>query len=104
MVILTVKDRDAILHFSDGFWKSSISGDISDSVSVLHGTSFSSFRMQDSYYYVGHLAPWALVRFWLRQFPWSIAILTFVLGLFVVPWTKGRLDRRARARLETKQT
>lgn len=103
VVTITYKNDDGAAQFASMFWKSSVSGDISESVSVLHGTSFSSYRLGDRYYHVGHLSWWAQVRYRLRQFPWLIVILTFVLGLFVVPWIKARLDRHAKARLEEEQ-
>ena len=103
VVTITYKNDDGAAQFASMFWKSSVSGDISESVSVLHGTSFSSYRLGDRYYHVGHLPWWAQVRYRLRQFPWLIVILTFVLGLFVVPWIKARLDRHAKARLEEEQ-
>lgn len=100
VVAITYKDDDGAGQFASAFWKSSTSGDISESVSVLHGSTFSSYRLGDRYYHVGHLPWWALVRYWLREFPWMIVVLTFVLGLFVVPWIKIHLDRHAQRRLE----
>jgi cellulose synthase (UDP-forming) len=79
-----------------------MSDDISKQVSVLHGTTFSSYRLQRSYYHVGHLSPLAWMRYWLRGSPWVIALFTLLLGVFIVPWTKLRLDRRARDRIEAR--
>jgi cellulose synthase (UDP-forming) len=104
VVTVTYKNDDAAAQFASAFWKSSVSGDISESVSVLHGSEFSSYRLSDIYYHVGSLPWWSRVRYWLRAFPWLIVLLTFVLGLFVVPWTKAWLDRRAKARLEAQNT
>jgi hypothetical protein len=39
----------------------------------------------------------------LREFPWLIVLLTFTLGLIVVPWTRAKLDQRQRARLASEQ-
>ena len=104
VVTITVKDNNAAAAaFIAAFLKSSASGRISDSVSVLHGSDFSSYRLGEKFYFVGHLAWWLRVRYWLSEFPWAIVLLTFVLGLFVVPWTRARLDRRARARLEARE-
>jgi cellulose synthase (UDP-forming) len=102
IVTVTLKNDDATTAFITAFLKSSESGDIGESVSVLHGNDFSSFRLGDRIYYVGNLPWWSHVRYWLREFPWLIVVLTFVLGLFVVPWTRARLDRRARERLEAR--
>ena len=103
IVTITLKNDDAASAFVSAFLVSSSSGNISESVSVLHGKDFSSYRLGDRLYYVGYLPWWSHVRYWLRAFPWMIVVLTFVLGLFVVPWTRSRLDRRARARLEARE-
>jgi cellulose synthase (UDP-forming) len=103
VVAITIKNNDAASPFATAFWESSMSGDISDSVSVLHGNDFSSYRLGDRFYHVGDLPWWSHVRYWLQAFPWLIVVLTFVLGLFVIPWTKSRLDRRAKARLEAQK-
>jgi cellulose synthase (UDP-forming) len=104
IVTITLRNEDTASAFAAAFMKSSTSGDISESVSVLHGSSFSSYRLGDKYYRVGHLPWWSQVRYWLKAFPWLIVLLTFVLGLFVVPWTRARLDHRAKARLEARET
>ena len=103
VVTVMVKNDNAVPAFVSAFLASYTSGKISESVSVLHGTEFSSYRLGSRFYYVGYLPLWSHVRYWLREFPWLIVLLTFVLGLFVVPWTRARLDRRARARLEARE-
>jgi cellulose synthase (UDP-forming) len=99
IISITLQNDDAAQVFASSFMTASASGDISQSVSVLHGRSFSSYRIGDEVYYVGQLRWWSLIRYRLRQFPWLIVVLTFVLGLFVVPWARARLDRRVQARL-----
>jgi cellulose synthase (UDP-forming) len=104
IVSVTLRNDAAAAPFVAAFTKFSTSGDISQSVSVLHGSEFTSYRLGDRYYHVGYLSWWERIRNWLRTFPWMIVVLTFVLGLFVVPWTLARLDQRAKARLEAQQT
>ena len=103
IVSVTLKSDDAAAPFIDAFMKSSTSGDISDSVSVLHGNDFTSYRLGNRFYRVGYMPLWSRVRYWLRTFPWLIVVLTFVLGLFVVPWTRAHLDQRSKARLEAQK-
>jgi cellulose synthase (UDP-forming) len=100
VVTITIKNDNAARALTNAFLKSSGSASISESVSVLQGSEFTSYRLGDSFYQVGHLPWWIRVRFWIREFPWLIVLLTFVLGLFVVPWTRARLDHRAAARLD----
>jgi cellulose synthase (UDP-forming) len=104
IVSITLKNDSVAAPFIAAFTKYSASGDISESVSVLHGSEFTSYRLGDHVYHVGYLPWWARIRYWLRAFPWMIVVLTFVLGLFVVPWTRARLDQRAKARMEAQQT
>ncbi len=104
IITIAFKDDNAANGFAGAFIKSSASGDISESVSILHGTGFSSYRLGLRFYHVGALPLWSQVRYWLKEFPWLIVVLTFLLGLFVVPWTMARLDRRARLRLEARET
>ncbi len=103
IISITFRDAEAAPEFTSAFIQASASGDMSQSVSVLHGNRFSSFRIGDAVYYVGHLQWWVLIRYRLREFPWLIVVLTFVLGLFVVPWMRARLDRRVQARLEARE-
>jgi len=104
IVSITLRNDSVAGAFIAAFTKFSTSGDISESVSVLHGTQFTSYRLGERYYHVGYLPWWSRIRYWLRAFPWMIVVLTFVLGLFVVPWTRAWLDQRSKARLEAQQT
>jgi cellulose synthase (UDP-forming) len=99
VVTITLKQSESAQPFTEAFWKVSGSSDISESVSVLHGSTFTSYRVGDRFYHVGHLPWWEHLRYWFREFPWIIVPLTFILGLFVVPWIRVRLDKRAKARL-----
>jgi cellulose synthase (UDP-forming) len=100
IVTVTIRNDGTAKTFAGAFLKSSGSASIGDSISVLRGTDFTSYRLGDNFYQVGHLPWWTQVRYRLREFPWLVVLLTFVLGLFVVPWTRARLDHRTRARLE----
>jgi cellulose synthase (UDP-forming) len=99
IVTITLKQNGSAGPFADAFWKVSGSSEISENVSVLRGSTFASYRSGDLFYHVGHLPWWEHLRYWFRLFPWSIVPLTFILGLFVVPWIRLRLDKRAKARL-----
>ncbi|HEX3940402.1 MAG TPA: UDP-forming cellulose synthase catalytic subunit [Acidobacteriaceae bacterium] len=100
VITLTLRNNEGASQFAAAFWKSSMSGDIDQSVSVLHGDTFTSYRLGDRLYHAGKLPWWSYVRYYLRVFPWLIVVLTFVLGLFIVPWVKIRLNARVRERLE----
>jgi cellulose synthase (UDP-forming) len=99
IVTLTLKNDDAARPFLNVFWKTSMSGDISQSVSVLHGDGFSSYRLGNNFYYVGHLPWWLLIRFWMRTYPGLIVIFAIVVTLLILPLLWVRLRHRVRARL-----
>jgi cellulose synthase (UDP-forming) len=99
IITITIKNDDSAKAFLDAFWKRSMSGDISQSVSVLHGNEFSSYRLGTSYYYVGHLPWWLLVRFWMRTYPGLIVAIAIAIALFILPILRLRIKSRVRHRL-----
>jgi cellulose synthase (UDP-forming) len=99
VVTITLKQSESAAPFTAALWKVSESSDISESVSVLHGSTFTSYRVGDRFYHVGSLPWWEHLRHWFVQFPWIIVPFTFILGLFIVPWIRLRLDRRTKKRL-----
>jgi cellulose synthase (UDP-forming) len=104
LVTITLKDNDSAKPFLDAFWKRSMSGDISQSVSVLHGNEFSSYRLGTSYYYVGHLPWWLLVRFWIRTYPGLIVAIAIGIALLILPILRLRLRSRVSQRLGVAKT
>jgi len=103
IITITIRNDGAAEAFSKAFIKSSESGNISESVSILSPGGFTSYRLGNTFYQVGSLPWWTKLRYRLREFPWLIVLLTFTLGVFVVPWTRAKLDHRARARLASEQ-
>ncbi len=102
VVTIALGNDESAGSFTTAFLAASTSSAVSESVSVLHGSDFSSFRMDDNFYRVGALPWYTQVRYYLLAYPWLIVVFTFVLGLFVVPWIRARLDQRTRERLGTK--
>ena len=100
LVTITLKNEDSAKPFLEAFWKHSMSSDISQSVSVLHGNEFSSYRLGTNYYYVGHLPWWLLVRFWMRTYPGLIVVFAIAIALFIFPILRLRLKSRIRQRLQ----
>ena len=100
VVGVLLRDDDAAPTLVNAFGDAARREDLTGSVSVLRNGRFASYRTEDESYNVGQLAWWDRVRYRLRQFPWLIVVLNFVLGLLLVPWMQARLDRRQRMRLE----
>ncbi len=100
IVSLVLRDGHGAPALESAFPDAAGGGGLAESVSVLRSGRFDSYSVGERTYTVGHMEWWEIVRFRLRQFPWLIVLLNFVLGLFLVPWMQARLDQRQRMRLE----
>ena len=58
VVVIALRDKDVVPNFLSVFLKTSQSSDISQSVSVLHGSRFVSYRIGNDVYRVGSLSLW----------------------------------------------
>jgi len=58
VLVMAVRDHAAIPNFLSVFLKNSQSSDIAQSVSVLHGSRFVSYRIGNDVYHVGSLSLW----------------------------------------------
>jgi cellulose synthase (UDP-forming) len=99
IVAIHFKDSTTFEPFIDTFLNVQQSGDISGSVSVLHGTQFQSFRIGSRVYFVGELSRWMQFKLWAAEYPWLIAIAVVVLAFLLAIWTRQWLRAKARARL-----
>ena len=102
VVAIAISDSEDAGSFTNAFLTASASSAIAQAVSVLHGSEFSSYRLDENFYRIGSLPWYAQVRYYLLAYPWLIVLFTFLLGLFVVPWIRARLDQRSNERLGTK--
>ena len=99
IVAIHLRDASTFEPFITTFLNVQQSSAISDSVSVLHGTEFRSFRVGSQVYFVGSL-PWITqLRLWAAEYPWLIAVIVVVLAFLLAIWTRQWLRMRARARL-----
>ncbi len=99
IVAIHLKDASAFEPFITTFLNVQQSSAISDSVSVLRGTEFQSFRVGSQVYYVGSLPWFTQLRLWAAEYPWLIAVIVLVLAFLLAIWTRQWLRTRARARL-----
>ncbi len=99
-VVMVLRDRTVIPNFLTEFLKSSTSSDISQSVSVLHGTRFSSYRIGDDAYNVGEISLYTRVVMFLQQYPALIVIVAVIFCLLMAALIRAELRRRARFRLQ----
>jgi cellulose synthase (UDP-forming) len=99
-VVIVLRDKDVIPNFLSAFLKTSQSSDISQSVSVLHGTRFSSYRVGDDVYHVGSLSRWLQLKMLFEDYPWLIVIVILGFCLLMAVILRSILRRKARTRLQ----
>ena len=99
VVVVALRDRSVIPNFLTVFLKTSQSSDISQSVSVLQGQRFTSYRIGNDVYHVGSLS--ILYRFQLlfSEFPALVVLSSFVIAFLLALLVRAILRRRARIRL-----
>jgi cellulose synthase (UDP-forming) len=100
VVVMALRDHSVVPNFLNVFLKSSQSSDISQSVSVLHGTKFSSYRIGADIYRVGYLSPWVRINMLFSEFPWIVVITSLILCVLMAALIRAILRRRARIRLQ----
>lgn len=100
VVLVALRDHAAIPEFLSVFLKTSQSSDISQSVSVLHGTRFVSYRIGTDVYRVGSLSLWIQLNMLFSQFPWLVVVSSIVVAFLMAILIRAMLRRRARARLQ----
>lgn len=100
VVVVLLRNSAAIPNFLSTFLKTSQSSDIAHSVSVLHGTQFSSYRLGNDVYRVGETSPLARMTGVLEEFPWIIAAVTVIFCFLMAALIQAMLRRHARTRLQ----
>ncbi len=100
VVVIALRDHSVVQNFLPVFLKTSQSSDISQSVSVLHGSRFVSYRIGNDVYRVGSLSTWIQLNMLFSEFPWLIVVLTLVFCFFMAALIRAMLRRHARARLQ----
>jgi cellulose synthase (UDP-forming) len=100
VVLIALRDKSVISNFLSAFLKTSQSSDISQSVSVLRGSAFSSYRIGSDIYHVGSLSWWIWLNILFEDYQWLMAICTLVACFAIAIMIRSILRRKARARLQ----
>ena len=100
VVVVVLRDKDAIPDFLSAFLKTSQSSDISQSVSVLHDSRFTSYRIGNDVYRVGSLSPWVRLNMLFADYQWLM--VTCILGscFLLAIIIRTVLRKMARTRLQ----
>jgi cellulose synthase (UDP-forming) len=100
VVMVALRDHAVVPNFLSVFLKTSQSSDISQSVSVLHGRRFSSYRIGNDVYYVGSLSLWTRLNLFFSQFQWAMVLGTVIVCFLLATMVRASLRHRARVRLQ----
>jgi len=97
---VALRDKSVVPNFLSVFLQTSQSSDISQSVSVLHGGRFVSYRIGNDVYRVGSLSWWLRLNMLFSEFPWLMVVSTTIFCFLMAAIVRAKLRRRARARLQ----
>jgi len=99
-VVMVLRDPEVVASFLPAFLRSSQTSVIAQSVSILRGGQFSSYRMGSDAYHVGALSPLMRVTLLLQEYPALIVLVAVILAVLMAALFRAMLRRSARARLQ----
>jgi cellulose synthase (UDP-forming) len=100
VVLIALRDHSVVPKFLNVFLKTAQSSHISQSVSVLHGDDFTSYRIGNDVYHVGSLSWWIQLKMLAKEFPWLVVLGVIIICVLIAAITRANLRRRARTRLQ----
>jgi cellulose synthase (UDP-forming) len=100
VVLIALRDHSIASNFLGVFLKRSQSSDIAQSVSVLHGANFTSYRIGDDVYRVGSLSLWVRLNIFFSEFSWVMVLVTMFVCFVMAAILRAMLRRHARNRLQ----
>ncbi|GGA60172.1 hypothetical protein GCM10011507_09670 [Edaphobacter acidisoli] len=103
VVLVVMRDRENASGLISAFLRNSQSSDISQTVSVLHGGQFNSYRIGNVMYGVGSLSIWVRTHIFFANYPWAMAALIALCCILLAVVARGVLRRRAYLRLDKKK-
>jgi len=100
VVVIALRDTDVVANFLSVFLAASQSSDVSQSVSVLHGPRFTSYRIGNDVYRVGSLSLWIRLNMLFEDYQWLMVISTLGFCFLMAVIIRSALRRKARSRLQ----
>ncbi len=100
VVVIALRDRAVIPSLLSTFLRVAQSSDVSQTVSVLHGTEFSSYRIGSDLYEVGSLSFWVKLQLFFAKYPEAVVVVVILACLLLAALLRVWLRRRARLRLQ----
>jgi cellulose synthase (UDP-forming) len=100
VVVIVLRDKDVVSTLLSVFLKTSQSSDVSQSVSVLHDSRFTSYRIGNDVYHVGSLSWWIYLNMLFEDYQWLMVIVILGFCLLMAVILRSILRRKARYRLQ----
>jgi cellulose synthase (UDP-forming) len=100
IVVMSLRNDDAVDDFADVFLERSQSSDIAQTVSLLRNGKFSSYAMESPEYHVGNIAKYPLMRVWLTEHFWVLLLVVCLLSLALATYARDYLALLAEQRLQ----
>ncbi|ADV82217.1 UDP-forming cellulose synthase catalytic subunit [Terriglobus saanensis] len=100
VVVIALRDQTVIPNFLDTFLRVATTSDIAQSVSVLHGTQFVSYRLGNDVYRVGYLSLWFRMKMLFSEFPALVVVMVLITCFLLGGLMRVALRRKARVRLQ----
>ncbi len=100
VVVIALRDTSVAHSFLSAFLKTSQTSDISQSVSVLHGSQFVSYRIGDDVYRVGSLSLWIQLNMLFSEYQWLMVLSTLFFCFLMAVILRSTLRKKARMRLQ----
>ena len=100
VVVIALRDKEVVPNFLSVFLKTSQSSDVSQSVSVLHGSRFTSYRIGNDVYHVGTLSPWIKLNMLFERYQWLMVACILFFCFLIAVILRSILRKKARSRLQ----
>jgi cellulose synthase (UDP-forming) len=91
IVILSLRNDEAVDTFADAFLERSQSSDITHSVSLLRNAEFTSYDMEGPEYHVGYISSYSLLRIRLAEYFWLLLLVVIALSILQAGWIRQYL-------------
>ena len=99
VVLILMRDKDVAPGFLSAFLKTP-QPEISQSVSVLQSSHFTSYRIGGDSYRTGSPGLWIRLNLLFADYPWLAVLLTFAVSFLMALILRAILRRKARTRLQ----
>ena len=100
IVVVALRNEEAIDSFAEAFLDRSQSSDISQTISLFRDGRFSSYTLDTAFYHVGSVSKYALVRIWCAQYFWLLLVVVAMASLLLATYLGDHLDLLKEARLQ----